>query len=189
MDDDAMGLDTFVQQEGTHRSVTLDDADGNEKRIKLEKAMVRQRAIVCRGTTCYETSDSHVAKFSWASGKRKLEVEQMRRAERRGVRGVARVVAHRQVTTIAAIRKGCLEFLKPHRFRDETIHLEDTESVTASTNSSSYKRKSSSDHTSDNASETKRRRSNSQKSKLGTELHDRWSIKVRPSLYAAGEDL
>ena len=189
MDDEAMGLDTFIQRQDTHRYVTLDDADGNVKMIKLEKAMVRQRAIVCRGTTCYETRDKHVAKFSWASDKRKLEVEQLRRAERRGVKGVAKVVAHRQITTIAAIRKG-LEFSKPHRFREEAVHLEDPTSATASTNTSGHKRKSSSDHTSDNASESKRRRSNNQKSKLVTKLNDELSIgKVKPSLYAAGDDL
>ena len=69
--------------------------------------MVRQNAVVCRGTTCFETENnqgtgiSHVAKFSWALDKRKLEVEQLKVAEERGVEGVARVVAHRQITTIA----------------------------------------------------------------------------------------
>lgn len=159
------------------------------KRIELEKAMVRQRAIVCRGTACYETSDSHVAKFSWVSDKRKLEVEQLRRAERRGVEGVARVVAHRQITTIATIREG-LEFSKPHRFRNEAVNFEDPVSAPASMNTSGNKRKSSSDHTSDNTSESKRRRSNSQKSKLPTEQSSQSSVgKAKPSLYTPGEDL
>ncbi|KAG9249588.1 serine/threonine-protein kinase Sgk2 [Emericellopsis atlantica] len=187
MDDDAMGLDTFIQRRDIHRYVTLDDADGNEKRIKLEKAMVRQRAIVCRGTACFETQDGHVAKFSWASDKRKLEAEQLRRAEQRGVKGVATMVAHRQVTTIAAIREG-LEFSKPHRFRDEPVHFGGT--TTASTNTSGHKRKSSSDHTSDNSSGLKRRRSNSQRSTLATTLNNGLSTgKAQPSLYSAGNDL
>lgn len=89
LDDEGMGLDVFIHREGTYRYVSLDDANGQGRSIKLEKAMVRQRAIVCRGTACYEIKDGHVAKFSWASDKRKLEVEQLRRAERRGVKGVA----------------------------------------------------------------------------------------------------
>ena len=119
MDDDAMGRDTFIErgdktnsETKMDRHVTLDDANDREMRIKLAKAIVRQKAVVCRGTTCFETENnqetgtSHVVKFSWASDKRKLEVEQLKLAEERGVKGV---VAHRQITTIAQLREG-LEF-------------------------------------------------------------------------------
>ncbi|PHH89833.1 hypothetical protein CDD83_5159 [Cordyceps sp. RAO-2017] len=189
MDDDAMGLDTFIERKDGQRYITLDDASGNETRVRLEKAMVRQRAIVCRGTTCYETRNSHVAKFSWASDKRKLEAEQLKRAEERGVKGVARMVAHRRITTIADMREG-LEFPSPHRFRDEAVHFEDPPSATASANTSGHKRKSSSDNTSDNASGSKRQRSNSQKSKLAMEFNDQLSVgKAKPSLYTPGDDL
>jgi hypothetical protein len=94
MDDHLMGLDTFIKRQDGHRHVTLADASGKETRLRLDKAIVRQEAIVCRGTTCYKTQDSHIAKFSWASGKRKLEVEQLQLAKTIGVEGVARVVAH-----------------------------------------------------------------------------------------------
>ncbi|KAI3317111.1 serine/threonine-protein kinase Sgk2 [Xylariaceae sp. AK1471] len=189
MDDDAMGLDTFIEREDGHRYVTLDNADGKQTKVRLGRAMIRQKAIVCRGTTCYETRDSHVAKFSWASDKRKLEVEQLKLAEGRGVKGVARVVAHRQITTIAEIRQG-LEFPKPHKFRDNAVHFEDPPSATASANTSGNKRKSSSDHASDSASRSKRRQSNSQKSKVAKELKTQLSIgKDKPSLYTSGEDL
>jgi hypothetical protein len=151
--------------------------------------MVRQRAIVCRGTTCYETQNSEVAKFSWASDKRKLEAEQLKLAEQRDVKGVARVVAHRQITTIAELRGG-LEFSNHHKFRHEAVFFEDPLSATTSTNASYHKRKSSSDNASDNASGSKRRRSNSQKSNLATEFDDQLSIgKAKPSLYVPGEDL
>ncbi|KAI0388188.1 hypothetical protein F5Y17DRAFT_284334, partial [Xylariaceae sp. FL0594] len=93
MDNDAMGLDTFIEREGMHHYITVSDIDSNETRIRLLRPIVRQKAIVCRGTTCYETENSGVAKFSWASDKRKLEVEQLKLAEERGVKGVARVVA------------------------------------------------------------------------------------------------
>ncbi|RWA06396.1 hypothetical protein EKO27_g8714 [Xylaria grammica] len=185
MDDDAMGLDTFIEREDGHRYVTLDDANGKETKVRLDKAMVKQKAIVCRGTTCYETQNSHVAKFSWASDKRKLEVEQLKLAEGRGVKGVARVVAHHQITTIAEMREG-LEFPKPHKFRDDAVHFYDPPSATASANTSGNKRKSSSDHT----SVSKRRQSNSQKSRLAKEFNDQLSIgKDKPSLYTPGEDL
>lgn len=185
MDDNMMGLDTFVERQDGHRYVTLDDASGKETRLRLDKAMVRQKAIVCRGTTCYETQNSHVAKFSWASDKRKLEVEQLKLAEAMGVEGVARVVAHRRITTIAEMREG-LQFSTAHRFRGEDVHFDD---LPTNTNTSS-KRKSSSDHTSDDASGSKRRRSTSQKSKLVTVLNDQLSIgKTKPSLYIPGEDL
>jgi hypothetical protein len=188
MDDDLMGLDTFIERRDEHRYVTLDDANGKETRVRLDKAMVRQKAIVCRGTTCYETQNSHVAKFSWASDKRKAEVEQLNLAQTMGVEGVARVVAHRRVTSIAEMREGLL-FSKAHRFRGEDVHFDDPPLATASTNTSS-KRKSSSDHTPDDVSGSKRRRSNSQKSKLATELNDQLSIgKTKPSLYTPGEDL
>ncbi|KAJ2996584.1 hypothetical protein NUW58_g927 [Xylaria curta] len=189
MGDDAMGLDTFIERKDGHRYVTLDDANGKETKVRLDKAMVRQKAIVCRGTTCYGTRNSHVAKFSWASDKRKLEVEQLKLAEEKGVKGVARVVAHRQITTIAEMREG-LEFPKPHKFRDDAVQFGDPPSATASANTSGNKRKSSSDHTSDNASESKRRQSNNQKSKLAKEFNDQRSIgKDKPSLYTPSEDL
>lgn len=132
--------------------------------------------------------DGHVAKFSWASHKRKLEVEQLKLAEERGVKGVAKVVAHRRITTIADMREG-LVFPNPHRFRDEAVHFEHLPSATAGANTSGYKRKSSSDHTSDNASGSKTRRSDS-KSKLAQELNGQLSVgKNKPSLYTSGEDL
>ncbi|KAK3331428.1 serine/threonine-protein kinase Sgk2 [Apodospora peruviana] len=185
MDDDLMGLDTFVEREDGHLYVTLDDASGKETRLRLDKAMIRQKAIVCRGTTCYETQDGHVAKFSWVSDKRKLEVEQLKLAEAMGVKGVARVVAHRRITTIAEMREG-LQFSAAHRFRGEDVRFDDPPT---NTNTSS-KRKFSSDHTSDDASGSKRRRSTGQKSKLATVLNDQLSIgHTKPSLYTPGEDL
>ncbi|KAK1251548.1 hypothetical protein MKX07_007027 [Trichoderma sp. CBMAI-0711] len=188
MDDEAMGLDTFMERVGGHRYLTLDDANGGEKRIRLDKAMVRQRAIVCRGTTCYRTRGGHVAKSSWASDKRKLEVEQLKRAEERGVRGVARVVAHRRITTIASLREG-LEFTKPHRFREEVLHFEDLPSTAAGASTSGTKRKSSSGHTPENTSESKRRRSSSQKPTLTGSNRASLGGRSKPSLYTPGEDL
>ncbi|ODA84209.1 hypothetical protein RJ55_02727 [Drechmeria coniospora] len=71
MDDNAIGLDTFIKREDGYRHVILDDtgSSSNEMRIRLGMPIVRQKAIVCRGTTCCEAENSNVAKFSWASDK------------------------------------------------------------------------------------------------------------------------
>lgn len=112
-------------------------------------------------------------------------MELLKLADERGVRGVAKVVAYRRITTIADLRKG-LEFLDRHRFRDESAASGDL-SPTTSGNASAIKRKSSSNHSSETASEPKRRRSESQKSKLGWESKS--VDKARLSLYKFGEDL
>ncbi|KAK6950577.1 hypothetical protein Daesc_008905 [Daldinia eschscholtzii] len=183
MDDDLMGLDTFIERKDKHRYVIVDDVNGKEIKVKLQNAMVRQKAIVCRGTTCYETQDSHVAKFSWASDKRKLEVEQLNLAQAMGVEGVAKVVAHRRITSIAEMRDGLL-FSTAHRFRGEDVQPNSPLSTTSNM-STTNKRTSSDDHALDNVPSSKRRRSRSQKSKLTT-----MSIgKTKPSLYTPGEDL
>ncbi|KAI1357222.1 serine/threonine-protein kinase Sgk2, partial [Xylaria arbuscula] len=186
MDNNAMGLDTFIEREGKHHYITVDHLDSNETRIRLSRPIVRQRAIVCRGTTCYETQDSHVAKFSWASDKRKLEVEQLRLAETRGVQGVARVVAYRQITTIAELRQG-LEFRKRHKFRNEDVYFEDLPSV-GTIDISSHKRKSASDHRSD-TSESKKPRSNSQQPTLVVQNSRQIINTCKPSLYNSGGDM
>ena len=121
MSDNLMDLDTFIERKDGHRYITLYDVNGKETSLRLGKMMVRQQAIARRGTTCYKIQNNYVAKFSWASDKRKLEMEQLRLAEGRGVKGVARVVAHRRITTIADIRKG-LQFGTIHRFRKTELN-------------------------------------------------------------------
>lgn len=99
-----------------------------------------------------------------------------------------KVVAHRRITTIPALRAG-LGFPKPHHFREEAVHFEDSNSVTPSANAL-YNRKSSSERTSDNTSEPKRPRSSSHRSGRATESNEEVPVgKIRPSLYAAGDDL
>ncbi|KAJ4308018.1 hypothetical protein N0V84_012350 [Fusarium piperis] len=183
MDDAIIGLDTFIRREHGHRHVTLNDANGREASIRLEKPIVWQKAVVCRGTTCFTTRGGNVAKFSWVSDKRKLEVEHLKLAQDKGVKGVARVVAHRQITTIAELREG-LEFRERHQFRNETVHFDSPSSI-----SSGGKRKSSSGHTSDGASGSKRHRSSSQKSRLLQRASPTLSNPTRPSLYTSSEDL
>ena len=185
-DDDAMGLDTFIERKSGHRHVMLYDKNGSESIVRLTKPIVRQRAIVCRGTTCYATRNGHVAKFSWTSGKRRPEVDMLKLAEERNVQGVARVVAYRRIDSIADIRGG-LEFPQSHRFRDDAVHFEDLPAAAASSSTSSRKR--SSDDSSDNTSGPSKRRSSRQKSKLSQEFNEQQATnKTRPSLYTTGQD-
>ncbi|KYK57232.1 serine/threonine-protein kinase Sgk2 [Drechmeria coniospora] len=192
MDDDTMGLDTFIERGDWHRCITVDDTNGNEMTAKLGVLLVRQKAIVCRGTTCFK-SGNHVVKFSWASDKRKLEVQQLQLAEEKGVEGVARAVAYCCITTIADMRKG-LQFSERHRFRnhqfqDEDAHLNDLPSVAAG-KTSSNKRESSTEYTSDVSRSKRQRSSHHQTSKLASKVNNQFSVaKTKPSLYTQSNDL
>ncbi|KAI1311662.1 serine/threonine-protein kinase Sgk2 [Xylaria venustula] len=172
MGNDAIGLDTFIERENKHYYVTVDDINSNKTRIKLLKPIVRQNAIVCRGTTCYETQDNNVAKL----------------AKTKGVREVAKVVAHRQITTIAELKKG-LKFRKRHKFCNENVYFEDIRSV-GTIDILSHKRKSAFDHRS-NASEFKKLRSNSQQLTLVVRKQNSKQIisTDKPSLYNFNEDM
>ncbi|KAH7629119.1 hypothetical protein B0T09DRAFT_358110 [Sordaria sp. MPI-SDFR-AT-0083] len=79
MDAEAMGRDTFIERviKGgrKNRYITLTDTGGQAMRIRLNRAMYSQKAIVNRGTTCYTTENNSVVKFAWASGKRTAEVD------------------------------------------------------------------------------------------------------------------
>lgn len=73
MSDEELGLDTFIQRRAERTSITLEsDARGKKRKLQLDpEPFVRQRATVCRGTTCFRTTDQkNVVKFSWTSDKR-----------------------------------------------------------------------------------------------------------------------
>ncbi|KJZ71102.1 hypothetical protein HIM_09521 [Hirsutella minnesotensis 3608] len=124
MSDEELGLDTFTEQDDDGPSIHIeqDEASG-KKRLRLEsQAFTRQRAIVCRGTSCYRTKPlesedwSYVAKFSWTSDRRKPEADLLRLARQRGVEGIARLIGHRRITSINELRSD-LTFAKPYSFR------------------------------------------------------------------------
>ncbi|KJZ70353.1 hypothetical protein HIM_10244 [Hirsutella minnesotensis 3608] len=124
MSDEELGLDTFTEQDDDGPSIHIeqDEASG-KKRLRLEsQAFTRQRAIVCRGTSCYLTKPpnsedwSYVAKFSWTSDRRKPEADLLRLAQQRGVEGIAKLIGHRRITSINEMRSG-LTFTKPYAFR------------------------------------------------------------------------
>ncbi|KAG6166008.1 hypothetical protein E4U51_003977 [Claviceps purpurea] len=179
MDDDALGVDTVIERQDGHRHITLDDASGKETRLRLDKAMNRRRAIVSRGTTCYETQHGHIAKFQWALDQPPLEFEQLKLAETMGVKGIVRVVAHRRFTSIAEMREG-LQFPKAHRFRlpSEDESLSDMHGFSCAS------------HTPDGSSGSKKPTSADQESNLENGCNDDPSnAEAKPGLDTSGEKL
>ncbi|KAM4061466.1 serine/threonine-protein kinase [Hirsutella rhossiliensis] len=165
MDDDAMGLDMSVEWKNSRRYITVEDVNGDDKRMELNGLLVRQRAVVCRGTTCFSTRQG-VAKFSWRSDKRQpSEVKHLKLVQEKGVEGVATLVGHREITSIADLRAD-LDFSSStrHQFRTTTHDRSDGYNRLQGSESSgsSRKRKSSEE----DVRPTMRRRSNSQKSAL-----------------------
>jgi Fungal protein kinase len=128
MNDEELGLDTFTSLDTEHRSITItEDATGKERRLWLEPDLIAyQRAIVCRGTSCFRAGVSgaeeprYVVKFSWTSDKRPPEADLLRLARERGVKGVAKLFGHHRITSIATMREG-LTFINAHTFRTTTF--------------------------------------------------------------------
>ena len=175
MDDAAMGLDRSIKLNERHRYVIARNIEGQDKQVELSTLLVRQRAIVCRGTTCFKTRQG-VAKFSWRSAKRPSEVKHLTLAAKRGVKGVANVVAHKEFTSIADLRSG-LDFSArtQHKFQ-ATIHdrANSTAGIKESDSSGSDRKRKSQDE----MGRTSKRRSSSPKA-----LTRRSSDQSKPSLY------
>lgn len=128
MSDEELGLDTFIERDGEDRFITItEDATGKERRLQLESDLIAyQRAIVCRGTSCFRArlpsfeDPQYAAKFSWTSDKRRPEADLLRLAHERGVEGVAKLFGHHRITSITDMREG-LTFGKRHAFRNTVL--------------------------------------------------------------------
>ncbi|KMW68999.1 hypothetical protein BDDG_13193 [Blastomyces dermatitidis ATCC 18188] len=121
MSDEELGLDTFISRdEGGSKSITVKRPGSSEKTVlRLGEMLSFQRAIVCRGTTCFLTNNGQVegvAKFSWVSDRRRPETELLELAGQKNVQGVARIIGHSTITCIADMRCG-LTFNKRHDFK------------------------------------------------------------------------
>lgn len=108
MDDKELGLDTFIELDDTGQSITISrDATGKEDRMQLNEApFIKQRAIVCQGTTCFHSSyQADVIKFSWTSDKRPPEADHLRLAHEKGVEGIAKLIRYQRITSISELRQ------------------------------------------------------------------------------------
>lgn len=189
MDDETMGRDMSIEWKNSHRYITVESADGKDERVELKQLLVKQRAVVCRGTTCFLTNKG-VAKFSWRSAKRQpSEVKHLKAAREKGVEGVAKLVGHREIITIADLRAG-LEFSKntQHPFHTTAHDRSDGYNRSQGSDSSGSSRKRKSLDVDQRPS--MRRRSSSQKSGL-RQAHDdaddadeETDKSTKPSLYA-----
>ncbi|OJD11578.1 hypothetical protein AJ78_07680 [Emergomyces pasteurianus Ep9510] len=122
MSDDELGLDTFIaRNERGSKSITVKGPGiSEEKVLRLGEMLSFQRAIVCRGTTCFLANDGQVegvAKFSWVSDKRRPEAELLELAGQKNVQGVARIIGHSAITSIADMRCGLTFDNKRHDFK------------------------------------------------------------------------
>lgn len=119
MTDQELGLDMCIERIGNDSFVEVsNDACRKRERLQLEAVpFVKQRATVCRGTTCFRSIDHKtVIKFSWTSDQRQCESDLLQLARQKGVTGVAALVGYERFTTIDELRSG-LTFPPPYRFR------------------------------------------------------------------------
>ncbi|EGE79109.1 serine/threonine-protein kinase Sgk2 [Blastomyces dermatitidis ATCC 18188] len=120
MSDEELGLDTFIarDEEGIKSMTVKRPGPSEEMVLQLGEMLSFQRAIVCRGTTCFLADDGEVVvKFSWVSDKRRPEVELLKLASKKNVRGVARIIGHSTITSIANLRSGLTFDNKHHNFK------------------------------------------------------------------------
>ena len=175
MDDEELGLNTYIELDDTGPFITIRrDATRKENKMQLnEAAFVKQRAVVCRGTICFRSSDrADVVKFSWTSDKRPPEADHLRLAREKGVEGIAKLIGYQRITSISELRSGLI-FSSPHRFRDGTTSATTSFSQTQLgqsfgpiQNLSISKTSSKSKRIGDERGSQKRFRSDSQKAKL-----------------------
>ncbi|KAL7928503.1 serine/threonine-protein kinase Sgk2 [Trichoderma chlorosporum] len=161
MEAEDMGLDLVIKRTGNQRFISVTDAEGNDTPVELDTLLVRQQAIVSRGTICFSTKQG-VAKFSWLSDKRPSEVRHLKLAHSRGVEGVAALVAHREILSISDLRNG-LDFSNNTRHNFEKTRQNQTNSYdrnSVESSASSKKRKFSEDD--DETLRCTKRRSNTQ---------------------------
>lgn len=127
MSDEELGLNTYIEagKDGKYIMFRGED-ERKEEKLYLEKEPIAfQRAIVCRGTTCYRAKRQNskrwefVVKFSWRSDKRRAEGELLKLAKEREVWGVAHLFGHKDLESIADLREG-MDFGEPRTYRSAT---------------------------------------------------------------------
>lgn len=109
MNDEELGLNTFVEWDGEDLFITItEDANGKERRIQLKQnLMIIQWMIVCQGTSCYHSkNEEHVVKFSWTSDKRSSEADHLRLTHKKSVQEVAELLDYHHIISIKQLRHG-----------------------------------------------------------------------------------
>ncbi|OJD12101.1 hypothetical protein AJ78_07250 [Emergomyces pasteurianus Ep9510] len=121
MSDEELGLDPFIARDEDGSKITVKGPDIPEEiELRLGEMLSFQHVIVCRGTTCFLADVGEVegvVKFSWVSDKRRPEIELLELAGQRNVRGVARIIGHSTITSIADMRSGLTFDNKRHNFK------------------------------------------------------------------------
>ncbi|EEH43909.2 uncharacterized protein PADG_00198 [Paracoccidioides brasiliensis Pb18] len=122
MSDEELGLDIFIaRDEGGSKSITVKEPGSSEEMVlQLSEILFFQCAIVCCGTTCFLTGNGQVegvAKLSWVSDKQHSEVELFKLAGQKNVQGVARIIGHSTITSIADMRCSLTFDDKHHNFK------------------------------------------------------------------------
>jgi hypothetical protein len=127
MSNKELGMDTYVKVDKIGKYIMFKGEDKTEReRLYLEdKPIASQRAIVCRGTTCYRAKRENsnyefVVKFSWRAEKRTAEGSLLKLAKDRKVWGVARLFGHEDLEEINDLRDG-MTFGKPQKFRSAMV--------------------------------------------------------------------
>ncbi|KAK5999022.1 hypothetical protein PT974_01409 [Cladobotryum mycophilum] len=126
MSDEELGLDTVIREKDDKLFITMHaEVRGKKRKRELEldpNPIAHQRAIVCRGTSCFLAKTTgaaeydRVVKFSWTSSMRPPEADLLNKANERGVEGLAKVVGYHEVTSISKLREGLI-FSAPYKFR------------------------------------------------------------------------
>ena len=110
MNDKELGIDTFVQRDKTNDFVIVNDYETKEEtRVYIEMDPIAlERAIVCRGTSCFRTTDhKNIVKFSWVPASRLLtEPNLLMIARKKNVKGVARLISHKRIISTHDWRNG-----------------------------------------------------------------------------------
>jgi hypothetical protein len=100
MSDEELGINTYIKEDKDGKYIMF-KGDDETKETKLyldDRPIAFQRAIMCRGTTCYRAKRQNskrwefVVKFSWRSDKRRAEGDLLRLAKERNVSPAQSVV-------------------------------------------------------------------------------------------------
>ena len=121
MSNKELGMDTYVKVDNIGKYIMFkgEDRTKREKLYLEDEPIASQRAIVCRGTTCYRAKRENsnyefVVKFSWRAEKRTAEGSLLKLAKDRNVWGVARLFGHEDLEEINDLRDG-MTFGKPQK--------------------------------------------------------------------------